>query len=368
MGAALAFTKINVGVFYFAALAHALLCVIEAGWIRSLGLSFSVIYATAVPWLLMHTEFDRRVQDYCQLAILCGACTFALGSIAPCANPKTARALLHASLGFLAAAVLIVLAALLQGISPGALIQGVILDPMRHHNAFRYPLHLHPAILEAAEVISASVVGLWLFRTKPGNTGIAVDATRCVVGIASVLLLLTSHPTPWYFVRWILPFLPLSLIPGTRQNFAAMELFPRIFVTDLAATQFLQTYPVAGSQLAIAAAPILLWAFLCIADGIAGLRSAWQRAGRLALSKLPLEVAVATLMMAAIAGTTAVAIRDLRELPPRSALRGSSLLHLAPEQERDYEFIARSLEANCNILLTCGLECRPRMDPISLSG
>lgn len=348
MGAELAFTKVNVGVFYVAALAHALLCVVEAGWIRDVGLSLSLIYAAAVPWLLMHADFDRGVQDYCLLAILSGTCTFVLGLLLRCANPKTARALLHALLGFLAAALSIVIAALLQGISLHTLIQGVILDPTRHHNVFLLPLRLHGDVLEAATAVSAGLIGLWLLRTKLGNSGMAVDAIRCVVGVASVLLLLRS----WNFIRWLLPFLPLSLIPGTRQKVSAMELFPRIFITDLAATQFLEAYPVAGSQLAIAASPILLWAFVCIVDGIAGLRTAWERADRPAFSKVPLDLAAATLLMAAMAGTTLGAIRDLRQLPPRSGLRGSSLLHLAPGQERDYEFIAQSLGANCTILFT----------------
>jgi hypothetical protein len=42
----------------------------------------------------------------------------------------------------------------------------------------------------------------------------------------------------------------------------------------------------------------------------------------------------------------------LREFPPRSTLEGSSLLHLAPDQERDYSFLSRSIAANCSVLFT----------------
>jgi hypothetical protein len=51
--------------------------------------------------------------------------------------------------------------------------------------------------------------------------------------------------------------------------------------------------------------------------------------------------------------TAAKAVKaTLRDLPPRSTLDGSSLLHLPPDEEQDYEFLSRSIAANCSILFT----------------
>ena len=55
IGAALFFTKINVGVFYLAALATAIICLIKRGWIRLLGVSLSIVYAVTAPYILMHS-------------------------------------------------------------------------------------------------------------------------------------------------------------------------------------------------------------------------------------------------------------------------------------------------------------------------
>ncbi len=351
IGAALIFTKINIGVFYIAALAHALFCIVKPGWIRSLGLSLTIVYAIAAPWFLMHADFQRGALDYCLLAILCGASTFVFGSLLRPAYPQSARYMLVAGSGLLAGSLLIVIAAALQGISQVALIRGVILDPMKLSEIFFVPLKIDKLPWMAATLVTAVLICVWHMRRKPKRLafGVGVDATRVALGLGIILSLMggVRH------IAWFLPFLPLSLLPGARQSLCAIELFPRLFITCMAATQFLEAYPVAGSQVAIAASPILLWAFVCVVDGIGGLRVAWHRYGRAFLGELSLEEAVGSLLwIAAVATIAAFSIRPLRYLPPPSVLAGSSLLHLDPEQERDYEFIARSVGANCKILFT----------------
>jgi hypothetical protein len=101
VGAALLFTKVNVGVFYTAALASALVCVIKPTWIRLLGVSLSMLYAITVPYFLMHSDFYRGVEGYCFLAILCGTSIFALGSLVRSVNPYSSRTLLYAGTGLL---------------------------------------------------------------------------------------------------------------------------------------------------------------------------------------------------------------------------------------------------------------------------
>jgi hypothetical protein len=349
VAAALLFTKVNVGVFFVAALANALVCVINPGWIRVLGLSLSILYVVTIPYFLMHADFYRGVQGYCLLAILCGTSTFALGSLVRSANPHSVRTLLYAGAGLVAMSLLIVIVAWLQGISLATLVQGVILSPMKHRDLFFSAWEVRKKDVLLAAIITLGLVCVWLLRQKRGNFGVAagVDAIRCAVGIGTCLTIIT----PWQGAPWLWAFLPLSLVPGVRRSFSANELFPRLFLTNLAATEFLVAYPIAGNQVHLARSLLFLWAFLCIADGTKGLAEAWEQSRRLAGYRFPLGLEVASVLLIVTAAKPAVRAA-LRDLPPRSTLNGASLLHLAPDQKRDYEFLSHSIAANCSVLFT----------------
>jgi hypothetical protein len=367
IAAGLLFTKINVGVFYVAALASALVCVVKPGWIRLLGVSLSVIYVVTVPYFLMRSNFHRAgVEGYCLLAILCGTSTFALGSLIRPANPHSARTLLYAGSGLLATSLFIVIAGWLQGLSLATLLQGVVLYPMKYHNMYFKPFLLRMEVLQFAAIIIAGLVCVWLWRQKLGNFRVAagVDAIRCVVGIATCLTIITGlHQAIWEM--WLLlAFLPLSLVPGVR-SFSATELFPRLFLTNLTATEFLVAYPVSGGQIALVTSLHLLWAFLCIADGTRGLAEAWGQSSQGVGRKFRLGLMVSGVLLI-VTAANAVVRTTLRDLPPGSSLDGSSLLHLpayatssrsawrraGADDERDYEFLSRSIAANCSVLFT----------------
>jgi len=82
IGGALVFTKINIGVFYVAALAHAVFCLIRPGWIRSLSVGLTIIYAIVGPWFIMHSDWHKGSRTYdLPLVVLCGTSTFVLGSL-----------------------------------------------------------------------------------------------------------------------------------------------------------------------------------------------------------------------------------------------------------------------------------------------
>jgi hypothetical protein len=349
IAAALLFTKVNVGVFYIAALAHALVCVIKPGRIRLLGVSLGIFYVVTAPYFLMHSDFYRGVEGYCLLAILCGASTFALGSLIRSANPHSARILLYAGFGLLGMSLFIVAVGWLQGITLATLIQGIILSPMKHRDVLYRPFVIRMEVVQFAAIITVGLICVWRLRRKTGNFVVAtgVDAFRCAVGIGTCLTIIPDL----HRFHWFLAFLPLSFIPGVKGSISAAELFPRLLLTNLAATEFLVAYPFAGSQVALAKSLLLLWAFLCIADGTRGLAEAWEQSSRFAEHRFRFEPVVAGLLMIVMAANTAVRVA-LKDLPPRSTLNGSALLHLAPDREQDYEILSRSIAANCSVLFT----------------
>jgi hypothetical protein len=335
-------------------LAHTLVCLLPTGRIRSIGLGLTLIYAAAAPWLLMHASFSRGFAGYCLVATVSGVVTFACGALIRPHDRLPLRDALISGGGLLAGTVLIVIATSLQGMSIGSLIWGVILNPLHHPNVFSIPWIINWRDSLAAVILTTCVVGLGL-RGRVGVESRWLDVLRCAAGIASILLLTVVHR-----IGWVVPLLPLTLIPGSHWERSAGALFSRLFITCMAVTQFLEPFPVAGSQVGIAAAPMILWAFLCISDGIAGLRTSSSRTSQDFGEGLRLDAVIGGAFLVLFAGAS---IALSARLVPRSAwvsrfppastgLRGSEWLHLPPEQANTFESIARNVGTNCSALFS----------------
>ena len=168
---------------------------------------------------------------------------------------------------------------------------------------------------------------LWLWRR--GLPGVV----RVGAGVAVIFLLVRTDLT------WVMPLLPLGVMPLAGRQWSAGEWFTRLFVADLAVTQFLQTYPVAGGQAGIAAIPVMLWAFLCVSDGMEDMGRARQTVWVSAM----VAVVVAAGMW--VSGLRRVGFDD-----PPSRLRGAASLHLPPAQEASYQYLAAAIGKNCSVL------------------
>ena len=97
LGAALVFTKINVGIFYFAAVGLTLICRFPAGRIRTIGTGLLLFYAFFGPVILMHRDVRGWALRYCLVAILCGASTFLAALLTAPPAPKPLRTALYVS-------------------------------------------------------------------------------------------------------------------------------------------------------------------------------------------------------------------------------------------------------------------------------
>ncbi|MEZ5364976.1 MAG: hypothetical protein R2748_22255 [Bryobacterales bacterium] len=165
-----------------------------------------------------------------------------------------------------------------------------------------------------------------------------------------VILLLPAIPI---LAFWILPFLPIGLLPPYGRSWQASDMFPRLFVASLAATQPLQVYPVAGSQIGIAASPLILWALLCIYDGTgAAVEVARNSVG--GDSRPVSRHALLSGFLALTWMTSMVQPSRLKELyrTRGSDLPGSASLHLQPDVEAKFVFLAGDIRNNCDVLFT----------------
>jgi hypothetical protein len=355
VGAALAFTKVNVGVFYIAGLTQALVCLLPSGRTRSIGIVLMLIYAAASPWLVMHAGLDHGFRAYFFLATVGGIVTFACGALIQAHHRFSMRAAFCAGAGLVTGTALIIVGTSLQGMSIGSLARGVILNALHHPDVFYVPLGVTPLNLLGALILTAGVVSLRWWGRRPAVSW-SLHLLRCSVGIGSIWLLTLDHRfqllTFYHRIQWVMPLLPLTLIPGSHWERDAVALFPRFFITYMAVTQFLEPYPVAGSQTGIAAAPMILWAFICIADGIAGLRAASYRLPQGSGEGLRLDAVIGGTILVVYAGVSVVGIARSSFPPATTGLRGSAWLHLPPDQAIRFESLVRNVSTNCSILFT----------------
>jgi hypothetical protein len=348
LGTALIFTKINVGLFYFAALACLLICSFPPSHVRTFWVGLLLAYAVASPVLLMRRNLAGWALGYCVVAVLCSFSTFLTGSFLMPPSPHPMRSVYHAFAGVVLTAVLIVGGTMLQGMSLRTLLDGVLWAALKHPGVFYRPLPVSEGKLLSAVLATGSVGLLYFFRDRIQARADLIDAFRCFIGLCAIPLVAFSIGR----IIWFLPFLPLGLLP-VKSHWRTDNFIPRLFVTSLAATQFLQAYPVNGSQLAIGAAPFLLWAFICVHDGADGLlrslrrMTQWSWGGSLSESLLAGVLLVGLVIAMSYSETW-----SKRHAYSPSRLHGSASLHLPAQEEDRYLFLANTIRANCDVLFT----------------
>lgn len=349
VGAALFFIKINVGVFYFAAVAITLLCEFPAGLIRKLGAASLVVYVAGSPLMLMRQDLSTSAGGYCLLAILCGATTFTVGLLVSPSSVTPARNVLYAAIGAFSASALILGESIREGMSAGTLMEGILWAPLRHPLILSVPLPVTKMAVLVAIAISTCIIALCWLRERWQAHADWVDVLRFLVGLGVIeqLAIHRSHV-------WIVATLPFGLIPSGGRVWQLSDWTPRLFVASLAATQFLQAYPVAGSQIDIALAPALLWAFICLHDGAGGLFNLLRRAANWTRDDFRFQESILGGVLVLVLTVVMLQSIDwtLRYPDSASSLPGSQSLHLPSDVEQRYVSLATDIKANCSMLFT----------------
>jgi hypothetical protein len=352
LGAALVFTKINVGIFYFAAVALTLVCRFPAGRIRRIGAWLLVLYAVGFPVALMHRDVRGWALRYCLVAIVCGVSTFVAALLTAPPAPKSLRTAIFAVLGAVTATMAIVIGTMWHGMSASTLLEGVVWGPSRHPGVYNARFWISGEDVVFDVLITAGIAWLYRVRNRWRYYTSWVDALRFVIGLSVGCVLIVYWVNLGFFFPYVIIFLPLSLLPPKDDLWRPSDYFPRLFVTGMAATQFLQPYPVAGSQLNIAAAPLLLWAFVCVHDSAGGMfrlaPSVFKRLLRLGGNE---SIVGGIAIILAVVFVQRAGWGQDYPYPP-SSLPGATSLHLSPEMEDTYEFLAQNVRENCDVLFT----------------
>ena len=276
--ALLALTKINVGVLFIAgAGAGALrLTAWPERWRRPAEI-LATLGLLAVPWGLMGKKLGEPWVLIFAVQFTAAAAGL-LWVTPPAFFPRRVppRTWLVAAAVFVAAVLLVAGTVHLRGTSWPALVQAVLVDPLRHPASFMIGFSWVPAtwpVTAACWAVTAWAGWNLRHHGDPGRGArVAVIALRLAAGITFVICAetwLTVYGVG-RFIVFCLPLLPVFLVPlGPRP--AAEAGLPGIILwtASLALPQVLHAYPVAGSQLG--------WGtFLLLPVLVAGLAGAFE--------------------------------------------------------------------------------------------
>lgn len=359
--AALVMTKVNLGAYAIAAVALAAALTIEPlarrAWLRWLVIAAFLLLPLVIAERDLGQEWTRQLVA---TQVLAGAAVIAA---AWPLRPRRGEAdeglfdwLLVGAAAFVGTLATILFVVLLTGPSFGDVYDGTVSLAIRVRDTLTIPFNSSPAALDwGIAALAAAVLVSWLRPSGAGRPLLWPGLLRIAAGLA--IWFTTSQTSPFGFgpapgnpdalalaLAWVAAVPPPGALeaPGKR--------FLRVLLPALAVAQTLQVYPVAGSQVVIAALIYVPVGALCIADGLAGLR-AWSAAsGPLALQRFGVIAAVATFALAAKFGmdVTRTATRTAIFYDEQQPLSfpGADKLRLPAEQADEYEAMVALLKDN----------------------
>lgn len=351
---ALLLTKVNLGAYAAAAVVLAAVLTLEP-LRRRRWLSWPAIAAVlALPIVVAGPDLDQGwARDLVAVQLL------SMAALVVAAWPLGSRGgrdgegagmrwLLGAAVGFAVAFAAIMAAIALNGSSLSDVYDGVVTEAMRVRDVNPNPLPMSPAVVDwaVAAVAAAALCTAFRFRSAGGQPSIWPGLLRAAAGLAIWLSVARIAPVALNpsagnpdslaaVLAWI------AVIPPAGVGEPPYKRFLRVLLPALGIAEVMQVYPVAGSQMGIAALTFVPVGALLLGDALTSLRE-WSAArGATALDRFGVVTAV---VLAALAvdlavnailrpiGNNATIYRDQPALP----FEGASQLHPSPERTADY--------------------------------
>jgi hypothetical protein len=351
--AALVLTKLNLGIFAVAATVLAAALTVEQlqrrRWIRWPVIAGAVL----LPVLLMAQDLDLEwVRNLTAMEMLATiAIVVAAWPLRPSRgerDPVMPRWLLGAAAGFVVAFVAIMVAIVLNGSTLSEAYEGMVTEAqrVREVNMTEFP-NPAAAVDWAVAAVAAAALTVRLRWSEDRGPSIWPGLLRAAAGL-----------TIWFSISKIAP-IGLNPSAGNPDSAAAVlawvavvapagapespyKRFLRVLLPALAVAETLQVYPVAGSQMGIAAFTYVPMGALCLADALTSLRRWSEARGAGAAQRLGAIVAVVAAAIALDFGINSivrpaangvVAYRNQKALQ----LPGATTMHLPVEEAETYE-------------------------------
>jgi hypothetical protein len=331
-------TKVNLGVFAGAAVALAAVLTIEPLYARR-WLRWPVIAAFLVlPIAVVGRDLDVDwVRTFVGMQFLAGLAVVLAARVnrpqagddaGPCTSWLAAFAV-----GLVVAITAILVAIVARGSSPAAIYDGMIVEALRVRDALMVPYAIPRLALGWGAVgVAAAVL---MTRASRGESALHAGLFRTLAGL--VLWCTPAGLMPATWIAW--PLCWVAAIPPANVSERPFRRFTRVLLSALAVIEFLQVYPVPGSQVGIAALTLIPAGALCFGDAVVSFRawsssrvdqsSGWtERLLILAASLLVLQFGITSIVLPGAAGIGAYRGRLAMPFP------GADRLHLPqPEVE-----------------------------------
>lgn len=288
--AALVLTKINLGAYAVAAVLFAAVLTVQPLY-RRWWLRWPMIVAfLALPFVVTRPDLANVLVRNLALLELLAAISVAVATWSLRMDPgkdgegeRTMRWLLSAAAGFALAFGAILAGIFLAGSTPADVYDGMVRQALRIRTVNAIQIGITDASIDwAIAAIAAAAIVCWLRARGEHGSRLWSGALRAAAGLAiwfsiTEMTPLSLGPAPGnpdalaMVLAWIAVIPPAGAVESTQKRFV------RALLPALAVAEVLQTYPVAGSQMRIAAVMFVAVGGICLADALTEFR-AWSAA------------------------------------------------------------------------------------------
>ena len=356
IGAALVFTKINVGVFFGFALLSALVSQGPSSWAhRNWFLGLLVLSGLALLFLFRPHLGETWAQVYCGEACVAILTTNIMARVFWSGRERGIAQAFPVAAAFTGVSILIISVLLLTGTSYSAMVDNLVTGPYKLGDLFAGHLEVPYASWSGAVALLSGLMVL-AFRNHMSRFQPALVAAKGLYGLLGTLLLMgyCNHELGY---MWPWGWLVLAGL-DTGSPAARRTAFARVFLGLQAAWQGLQAYPIAGTETVVATSLQVLVYSVCLHDAIKAVAAAPWVARRLRVLAPRTLVLLNTLLLSSLLYLFAdqwcnpvSARRYYRSVPPLG-LRGCRHLRLPTEDVDVYRTLTHFLETECDTFIT----------------
>ena len=345
IAAFLCLTKINVGIFFSFAVLMSCIAVLPPSTWRKVILMIASLAAIIMPVALMHIYLKSWALPYCLMAVGCIAALSLTNKSVLVRDPISPMQLILLFAGGIAGAMAILLIAIGQGTSPRSLLDGIVLLPLRHPTVFYIVFLISPGRLLLVALLLLTTACLWMFKDKLRSHPILLGAVKVLMGVAALATLWHNFPLS---ILIVLPLLPILYLDVSEERRPLEWMLPRLLLCFMVGFEFLQAYPVAGSQMGIALTPGVAWACLLVFDGISPNGEGHPPLELVRPHSLGISLGLQTLLLVLVWYSHF----NIRAMGPTLELPGAKHVHVSDEEATTYRTLAAEIHQNCDTLFT----------------
>jgi hypothetical protein len=345
--AALCLIKINVGGFAAVAVALAWTAGLPQRR-RRVFLPMMVGVITAMPFLLTLPRLG--VSWVLEFAVVVGFSAAAVGvaclATAPRSSPAPAGNWIIAGGGVVVIACLGI--ALAGGTHPVDVWNGLVVAPLQFPGLFTLPINLNAGYDLIAVFAFAAAIAVSVRHTISGGSVMAAGLMRVGAGVVTWLSI-ALLPDPIFLLA--LPLAWVATQAPDDDDGDPVGGYARVLLPALAVVESLQAYPIAGSQLSMAALSLVPVGAITLGDGIRQLRAAGIAGGGMvkavgAVAPAILLINIAVMLVLALIVTAAFASGTPLGLP------GAESVRLQAQSAGQLRQLVAAVDRECSSFIT----------------